>query len=474
MAAKAPKKKSPKEHAAESTPGSENIDAPVTEQAGVSEQTAEPTHKKEKAAKELKPAKEPKQKKEKVDTGAVQPELNIGLVGHVDHGKTTLTERLSGKWTDTHSEEIKRGITIRLGYADFSVFKKEDGTLTTKEKDAETGETNELVRKISLVDAPGHESLMATMLAGATIIDGALLLVAANELCPQPQTREHLMALEMSGIDKVIIVQNKIDLVSADRALRNYQQIKAFLAGTKFEHAPIIPVSAQRGVNIDILLSAIQEHIPTPARDPALDPIMFVARSFDINKPGSSPEKLKGGVLGGSLKQGRLKVGDTIELRPGMVYEEANQIKSKPLLATITSAITGGSGVESVGPGGSIGIMTDLDPGVVKSDSLTGNVVGIPGKLPPVWTSLMLDTQLMERVVGSIEDLKVNPILPNEVLMLNVNSSATVGIVRDIAKNRIRCELKKPICAAVESRVTISRRVGTRFRLIGFGIIKEK
>lgn len=403
---------------------------------------------------------------------SIQPEINIGLVGHVDHGKTTLTERLSGKWTDTHSEEIKRGITIRLGYADVEIRRRKDGSLTTKAK--EDGEETERLRTISLVDAPGHESLMATMLAGATIMDGALLLVAANELCPQPQTREHLMALEISGIEKVIVVQNKIDLVSKERAMRNYGQIKEFLKGTRFEHAPIIPVSAARGVNIDLLLETIQEHIPTPHRDVDAEPMMLVARSFDINKPGSKPEALKGGVLGGALKQGRLKVGDKIELRPGRVYEEANQLKAKPITATVLSAITGGTPVESVGPGGSVGLMTDLDPSIVKSDSLTGNVVGIPGKLPPVWNTLALETTLLERVVGSIEDLKVNPIVPNEMLMLNVNSSATVGIVRDIAKNRIVCQLKKPVCAAVGSRVTISRRVGTRFRLIGYGIIQEK
>jgi len=415
-----------------------------------------------------------KKKSEEQSIELIQPELNIGLVGHVDHGKTTLTERLSGKWTDTHSEEIKRGITIRLGYADFSVKKNSKGELTVKEKDVDTGEDTAFVRKISLVDAPGHESLMATMLAGATIIDGALLLVAANEMCPQPQTREHLMALEICGIEKIIVVQNKIDLVSKDRALRNYQQIQEFLKGTKYEAAPVIPISAQRGVNVNFLLEAIEECIPTPKRDVDADPMMFVARSFDVNKPGTLPEKMNGGVLGGSLKQGRLKVGDKIELRPGRVYEEANQLKSKPILSTVTSAITGGATVESIGPGGSIGIMTDFDPAVVKADSLTGNIVGVPGKLPPVWTSLVLDVTLMERVVGSVEDMKVNPIVPNELLMLNVNSAATVGIVRDIAKNKIKCVLKKPVCAALGARVTISRRVGTRFRLIGYGLIKEK
>ncbi len=120
----------------------------------------------------------------------VQPELNIGMVGHVDHGKTTLLERLSGVWADTHSEEIKRGITIRLGYAD-AVFYKEGNDYTAKLKNKSKAK---VLRKVSFVDAPGHESLMATMLSGATIMDGALLLIAANETCPQPQTREHLMA----------------------------------------------------------------------------------------------------------------------------------------------------------------------------------------------------------------------------------------------------------------------------------------
>lgn len=113
----------------------------------------------------------------------VQPEINIGLVGHVNHGKTTLTEALTGKWTNTHSEEIKKGITIRLGYADSTFRKcpkcKEPEAYTTREK-CSCGEVSIPIRKVSFVDAPGHESLMATMLSGATIMDGAILLVAAD------------------------------------------------------------------------------------------------------------------------------------------------------------------------------------------------------------------------------------------------------------------------------------------------------
>ena len=144
-------------------------------------------------------------KENKESKNASQPEVNIGLVGHVDHGKTTLLEALSGKWTDTHSEEVKRGITIRLGYADVAVYKDDKG-FTIDEK---TGnKKNTFIRKISFIDAPGHETLMATMLSGAAIMDGALLLIAANEVCPQPQTREHLMALNITGIKNIIIVQN--------------------------------------------------------------------------------------------------------------------------------------------------------------------------------------------------------------------------------------------------------------------------
>jgi translation initiation factor 2 subunit 3 len=407
----------------------------------------------------------------------VQPVMNIGLVGHVDHGKTTLTERLSGKWTDTHSEEIKRGITIRLGYAD-TVFRKcpeceGDLAFTTKKICPEHQCATEPILKISFVDAPGHESLMATMLSGATIMDGALLLVAANELCPQPQTREHLMALEISGIEHVVVVQNKIDLVNKERALRNYQQIKAFLKGTKFEEAPIVPISAQRGVNIDLLIRTMIDTFHVPVRDSKAEPLMVVARSFDVNKPGTKAEQLKGGVLGGAIKQGVLKVGARIELRPGRIVEEANRIKAKPIFATIESIVTGGKEVFEASPGGSLALLTSLDHSIVRADSLTGNVVGLPGNLPPIWDTLVLDTRLLERVVGSAEDLKVNPLVHNEILMLNVNSAATVGIVTDLAKHRVTCKLKKPVCAAVGARVTISRRVGTRFRLIGYGTILE-
>ncbi|MBU2561871.1 MAG: translation initiation factor IF-2 subunit gamma [Nanoarchaeota archaeon] len=403
----------------------------------------------------------------------VQPKVNIGLVGHVDHGKTTLTERLSGKWTDTHSEELKRGITIRLGYADAVFYTCKKCKAYGVSAKCKCGGEAVPTRKVSFVDAPGHESLMATMLAGATIMDGALLLVAANETCPQPQTREHLMALEIIGVKNIVVVQNKIDLVKEDDALKNQEQIREFLKGTDYADAPIVPISAQHNVNIDVLIETIEKSIPTPARDAKKDPILFVARSFDINKPGSDPGKIVGGVLGGALIQGVLKVGDEIEIRPGHQVEFGGRKMWEPLFTNITGLKTGGESVEEINPGGSVGLLTNLDPAIVKSDTLTGSVVGYKDKLPPVLNTFKLETHLLDRVVGAKDDLVVEPIKIQEPLMLNVNSAATVGVVTELHKDAFTCVLKLPVCAEIGARVTISRRLGARFRLIGYGIIKK-
>jgi translation initiation factor 2 subunit 3 len=413
-------------------------------------------------------------KKAKKKEDIIQPAINIGMIGHVDHGKTTLLEMLSGKWADTHSEEIKRGITIRLGYADAVLRKCNKCKIFTVKKECSKCKSETTVlRKVSFVDAPGHESLMATMLSGATIMDGALLLVAANEECPQPQTREHLMALEIIGIKNIIIVQNKIDLVSEEAAIKNYEQIKKFIKGTPYENCPIIPISAQHNVGISDLIVAIEKEFPTPERDHKKEPIMLVARSFDINKPGIKADDIIGGVLGGSLKQGVLNAGDEIEIKPGYDVVEKNQRIWKPLKTKITDIKTGGSSVKEALPGGSIGVMTSLDPTIVKSDKLTGSLVSLSGKLPSIWSDLNLEVTLLKRVVGLKEDLEVVPVKMNEALMLNVNSASTVGVVVKLKKNVVTCKLKLPVCAALGSRVTISRMIANRFRLIGYGVIKE-
>jgi translation initiation factor 2 subunit 3 len=404
----------------------------------------------------------------------VKPELNIGMVGHIDHGKTTLTHALSGKWTDTYSEELKRGITIKLGYANVEIRKykdKETGEIKyTTSKLGPNGESTELVRVVSIVDAPGHEALMATMLSGATIMDAAILVIAANEKCPQPQTEEHLMALEAMGLKNIIIVQNKIDLVSKERALENYKEIKEFVKGTIAENAPIIPVSAQQKINIDLLLEAIQEFFPTPKRDLTKNPIFYIARTFDVNKPGTSIENLVGGVIGGALKQGVIKEGDLIEIRPGLKKElKKGQIVWEPIVTKVTAIYSGEKRIKEATPGGSVALSTTLDPSITKSDGLLGNVIGLPGKLPETKMDITFEYHLLKRLVNKKDELITQPLQKGEILLIHINNIPTVGYITNIKDNKITLKLKYPIVGEKGDKLAISRRKGNRWRLIGYG-----
>src|SRR3989441_12332707 len=250
----------------------------------------------------------------------VQPSVNIGTVGQVDHGKTAIVKLLTGESTDRHSEEIKRGISIRLGYADSAFYKcpKDEPPkgYSTNEVCKYDGTKTELLRAVSFVDSPGHETLMATMVSGAAIMDGALLVIAANEDVPQPQTKEHLMALSIIGVDKVIIVQNKIDIVTEEQAKENLRQIREFVKGSIAEKAPVIPMSAHHEVNVDMLIQTIEEVIPSRKYDETKPARMFIARPFDVNQPGSPPDKLVGGDDGGTLNPGKLRDRDDNAIRP--------------------------------------------------------------------------------------------------------------------------------------------------------------
>ncbi|MGB9937955.1 MAG: translation initiation factor IF-2 subunit gamma [Methanobacterium sp.] len=405
-----------------------------------------------------------------------QSEINIGLVGHVDHGKTTLTKALSGIWTDTHSEETKRGISIRLGYADITFRQCTEcptpQCYTTALVCEQCGKETETLRRVSFVDSPGHETLMATMLSGAAIMDGAVLVIAANEHCPQPQTKEHLMALDVIGVKDVIVVQNKIDIVSKERAIESYNEIKEFVRGTCAEDAPIIPISAQQGANVDILIEMIQEMIKTPERLLDKPARMYVARSFDINKPGCKPKNISGGVIGGSLIQGTLKIGDELEIKPGIQVKNKGKTEWMSLTSEIVGLNTASEHVDEVNPGGLIGVGTKLDPALTKADSLSGSVAGEPGTLPPILHSFTMETNLLERVVGTKEEKIVDPIKSSELLMINIGTATTIGTVTSARGKTADVTLKLPVCAEEGQRVALSRRVGARWRLIGYGIIK--
>jgi translation initiation factor 2 subunit 3 len=334
------------------------------------------------------------------------------------------------------------------------------------------GSECEFQRAVSFVDAPGHEILMATMLSGAAVMDGAILVIAADEPCPQPQTREHLAAIDIVGLRNVIVVQNKIDIVTREDAVRNYNQIQRFLEGSVAEDAPIIPVSAAHDVNTDLLVQAMEEYLRTPERDPGRAPRMYIIRSFDVNVPGTPLEDMVGGVLGGSVIHGSFGVGDEVEVRPGLPVRERNRLRMHELYTEVTSLHAGGGQVEEALPGGLVGMGTLLDPSLTKSDGLVGSLVGRPGTLPPVLSEVSLDVQLFETVVGSREMERVALVARGENLLLNVGTAKTMGSVTRVSKEYLEASLTIPVCGEEGDRVAISRRVGSRWRLIGIGTLK--
>ena len=402
-----------------------------------------------------------------------QPEVNIGLVGHVDHGKTTLTQALTGEWTDRHSEELKRGISIKLGYADAAFYLcpkcPPPSGYSTDPVCPNCGGEAKFLRSVSFVDAPGHETLMETMLSGAAIMDGALLLVAANEKVPQPQTREHLYALDIIGVRKVVVVQNKIDLISAEAAEENYREIVEFMKTSPIAEAPVVPVSANHRVNIDALIETIEETIPTPVRDSSKPPLMYVARSFDINRPGTRPRDLRGGVLGGSLIQGKITLGEEIEIRPGPTG--ASDGRAESLTTRVTSIISGGQEWKELRPGGLAAVGTSLDPSLAKGDGLTGRLVGTAGTLPPVSQKIRLKATLLDRVLGAQREIKVEKIRTSEMLAVTVGTTVASGKVTSARGDEVELSLNRSVTVFPGSRVAISRKLNA-WRLIGYGIVE--
>ncbi len=388
----------------------------------------------------------------------------LTTLGHVDHGKTTLVQALSGIWVARHSEEIKRAMTIKLGYITISIYEcpgseyryVTDGLL--RDGKCPDGSEPKPVRRISILDVPGHEVLLSTMIAGVSFVDGALMVVDASMPCPQPQTEEHFLAATIMGINRLVVFQNKIDLVPKEKAIENYQQIRKFLKGTWAENSPVVPVSALHKVNIDAAATLIHQYFPPKTEYAHGKPLMHVLRSFNVNKPGTPPEKLVGGILGGVLLRGELKINDEIEIRPGLKAGT----KYMPLRTKVVSIAIGSEFIDHARPGALIGIGTLLDPALTKADALVGSVVGHPNQLPPVWTELELEFE-------QIRKERQHQVKKGDIVMINAGAAAVLGVVRDVKKEKISVALRKAVCAEQGSKIVVTKQVENRWRIVGYG-----
>lgn len=421
-----------------------------------------------------------------------QATINIGTIGHVAHGKSTVVKAISGVQTVRFKSELERNITIKLGYANAKIYKCQNPecprpdcyqAFGSNKEDTppcprpDCGGTMQLLRHVSFVDCPGHDILMATMLNGAAVMDAALLLISANESCPQPQTSEHLAAIEIMQLRHILILQNKIDLVKETAATEQYLQIKQFVEGTVAEGAPIIPISAQLRYNIDVICEYIISKIPIPVRNFTSSPRLIVIRSFDVNKPGTEVEDLKGGVAGGSVLQGVLKVGDEIVVRPGIVSKtQDNSFNCVPILSKIITLFAEANDLKYAVPGGLIGVGTYIDPVLCKADRLVGQVMGIQGQtLPNVYTELEINFFLLRNLLGvrstDGKQARVTKLEKAEILMVNIGSTSTGGKVAAVKEDAAKIVLISPVCTEVGEKIALSRRVDRHWRLIGWGKI---
>ncbi|KAL6522846.1 Eukaryotic translation initiation factor 2 subunit 3 [Orobanche hederae] len=423
-----------------------------------------------------------------------QATINIGTIGHVAHGKSTVVKAISGVQTVRFKNELERNITIKLGYANAKIYKCEDdrcprpmcykaygsGKEDTPMCDVPGFENcrMKLLRHVSFVDCPGHDILMATMLNGAAIMDGALLLIAANESCPQPQTSEHLAAVEIMRLKNIIILQNKVDLVQENVAINQHEAIEKFIEGTVADGAPVVPISAQLKYNIDVVAEYLVKKIPIPARNFISPPNMILIRSFDVNKPGSEVDEIKGGVAGGSILKGVLKVNQYIEVRPGIVVKDENDnIKCTPIYSRIVSLFAEQNELQFAVPGGLIGVGTTMDPTLTRADRLVGQVLGEVGSLPEVYVELEVNFFLLRRLLGvrtkdTERQGKVSKLTKGEILMLNIGSMSTGARVVAVKTVFAKLHLTSPVCTSKGEKIALSRRIDRHWRLIGWGQIQ--
>uniref|UniRef100_A0A7E4UPP2 protein-synthesizing GTPase n=3 Tax=Panagrellus redivivus TaxID=6233 RepID=A0A7E4UPP2_PANRE len=423
-----------------------------------------------------------------------QATINIGTIGHVAHGKSTLVKAISGVDTAKFKNELERNITIKLGYANAKIYRcdNEECPRPGCYRSAGSNSPDRLpctregcggqfvcVRHVSFVDCPGHDILMATMLNGAAVMDAAMLLVAGNEPCPQPQTSEHLAAVEIMQLKHLLILQNKIDLIKEAQATEQYEQIKGFVQGTVADSAPIVPISAQLKYNVDVVCEYLCKKVPVPPRDFTSPARLIVIRSFDVNKPGSEVDQLKGGVAGGSIVKGILKVGQEIEVRPGIVSKTADgKVQCRPIFSTVVSLFAEQNQLQYAVPGGLIGVGTNIDPTLCRGDRLVGHILGAVGTLPDIFMEVEIAYFLLRRLLGVRTEggkraARVQKLSKGEVLMVNIGSLSTGGRVIAVKGDAVKIALTDPICTEVNEKIALSRRIEKHWRLIGWGTIRR-
>lgn len=396
-----------------------------------------------------------------------QPIINIGCLGSVSDGKSTLIAKLTGIKTQKHTDELKRNITINQGYGNLKIFYDNVNYYTTDS----TGNVEDckLVNHISFVDCPGHHELIQTMLSSIVLMDGAIIVIAVNQpLSQKPQLIQHLAAAKLGKINKIIICMNKIDLVTKEVLKERKQELDKMLIDYGIKPFAIIPTSFNKKINMKYVISAImelfnpEEYITRATSDP----IFRISRSFDINKPGVNWEQVVGGVIGGSLFNGKLKIGDQIEIKPGQVNKgKDGKFTCVPIITNVLSIKTDTTELNEIIPGGLIGIRTDLDPYYCKHNGLSGQVVGKIGTLPDISYDITFNVDIVTSF-GFSWVPKVN-----DLVMLQIGTKMSDAKLTKINKDSYTFTFTKPICITNNQHIIICYNINKILKIVGEGYV---
>lgn len=398
-----------------------------------------------------------------------QPVVTIGMIGHVSNGKSETTKAISGTTTQRHTVEKVTNRTTRLGYANAKIYKcnkcdepecyQSTGSNIMELKCEICGNNMELITHVSFTDCPGHNCFMSKMLNGTCSMDYAILIESCANDMPAPQTVEHYMITKEIGIQTAIICLNKTDLLlkTKNKVYDIIKNIKKFVAEHQSTNIPIIPISATMKCNIDVVLEYISK-MKIPKKDLTDDFKMLLIRSFNVNHPRTNIEDIKGGVVGGTLQRGIVKVGDSVVVYPGYIVQNEEHKKEKiywkycPLKAKILSINTDKNELKYAIPGGQIGVQLNIDPCMTRDDILVGQVIFSDKKDTK-------DIKIFEGITVEYKKLtNEHTINKKDIIQINVNSNNVEGKVFKIDEDAhtMKIGLEKPICVEINDVVTLN------------------
>ena len=403
-----------------------------------------------------------------------QPNFNLGTLGSVSDGKSTMIYQLTGIKTQKHSSEKHRNITIKPGYANLKIwFCVECNNYESSASDQNEvkckcceGKIN-LVNHLSFVDCPGHAELILTMMGSVSLMKGAIVVVSAAEsVNKKPQLIQHLIASKMANIEKLIICFNKLDLVSKEVAIERKIELDQLLERLNIRPYIIIPTAFNKKLGIQNLLKSIIEVFPPKQKDISNESFFRITRSFDVNKAGTIWSDVNGGVIGGSLIHGELNIGDEVEIRPGVLSKgKDGKFVSQSIITKILSLETDGIQIEHLNPGGLVGIGTDIDPYYCKNDMLSGNIMGKIGTLPNVYNEIKLKYKKLDEFEGRWDPKN------GDTIFLQIGNVSVESRLAKFNKENFNFSLLKPTCIEDDAKILVCRKDNGILKIVGFGLM---